>query len=183
MTDKYTKGVTIGAEKEEENTRVEDFTREETKAQVLMNEDDYIRGLIAAADFSNVDTQRIEIVRDGRTYFAFNIRPLRAEEYDKCRRDHTKYVRNRSLGMRVPEETNRTKYQSAIIYEATVKEDRDKLWDNKKVWDSLVAKSLPIARGLDVIEYALKAGEKDKIIEAIDHLSGYDENIEEVAKN
>lgn len=36
--------------------------------------------------------------------------------------------------------------------------------------------------GLDVIEYCLKAGEKDKIIECIDSLSGFEENIEEVAK-
>ena len=37
--------------------------------------------------------------------------------------------------------------------------------------------------GLDVIEYSLKAGEKDKILEAIDKLSGYESNLEEVAKN
>ena len=37
--------------------------------------------------------------------------------------------------------------------------------------------------GLDVIEYTLKAGEKDRIIDAIDTLSGYESNIEEVAKN
>lgn len=37
--------------------------------------------------------------------------------------------------------------------------------------------------GLDVIEYSLKAGEKDKVLEAIDKLSGYDDNLEEVAKN
>ena len=37
--------------------------------------------------------------------------------------------------------------------------------------------------GLDVIEYCLKAGEKDKILEAIDKLSGYETDLEEVAKN
>ena len=37
--------------------------------------------------------------------------------------------------------------------------------------------------GLDVIEYTLKAGEKDRIIDEIDTLSGYESNIEEVAKN
>ena len=31
--------------------------------------------------------------------------------------------------------------------------------------------------------YTLKAGEKDRIIDAIDTLSGYESNIEEVAKN
>ena len=44
------------------------------------------------------------------------------------------------------------------------------------VWDI-------IANALDVIEATLKAGEKDKIIDVIDEISGYDSNIEEVAKN
>ena len=37
--------------------------------------------------------------------------------------------------------------------------------------------------GLDVIEYSLKAGEKDRVLEVIDEISGYDSNLEEVAKN
>ena len=45
------------------------------------------------------------------------------------------------------------------------------------------AKDFQIMNGLDVIEYTLKAGEKDRIIDAIDTLSGYESNIEEVAKN
>ena len=93
-------------------------------------------------------------------------------------------VRNKQLGMKLPEDTDRVKYQSAIIYEATVDEDKAKLWDNRKVWDVLNAKKDRIMNGLDVIEYSLKAGEKDKVLEAIDKLSGYDsDNLEEVAKN
>lgn len=53
-----------------------------------------------------------------------------------------------------------------------------------KLWDALNDKGCQIMNGLDVIEYTLKSGEKDKIIEAIDKLSGYDSNnLEEVAKN
>ena len=86
--------------------------------------------------------------------------------------------------MKMPEDTNRVKYQSAIIYQATVDEDRDKLWDNHKVWDAINSRKDRIMNGLDVIECALKAGEKDKILEAIDKLIGYDDdNLEEVAKN
>lgn len=36
---------------------------------------------------------------------------------------------------------------------------------------------------LDVIEYSLKAGEKDEVIDCIDKLSGYNDNLEEVIKN
>lgn len=170
----------------EENIRDEEFSAEETKAQIRMNEDDMIQGLIEAAGFGSDESERqkIEIARGGKVFFAFSIRPLGSEEYEKCRKKHTKYVRNRQLGMKMPEDTNRVKYQSAIIYQATIEEDRDKLWDNKKVWDALNNKGFQIMNSLDVIEYALKAGEKDKIIEAIDKLSGYeDSNLEEVSKN
>lgn len=95
----------------------------------------------------------------------------------------TKYVRNKQLGIKMPEDTDRIKYQSAIIHKATIAEDREKLWDNKKVWQALESKGFQIMSGLDVIEYTLKAGEKDRIIDAIDTLSGYESNIEEVAKN
>ena len=108
---------------------------------------------------------------------------LGSEEYDKCRKKFTKYVRNKQLGIKMPEDTDRIKYQSAIIHKATIAEDREKLWDNKKVWQALESKGFQIMSGLDVIEYTLKAGEKDRIIDAIDTLSGYESNIEEVAKN
>lgn len=156
---------------------------EDTKALIRANEEDFIQGLIDASEFVSEETQRIEIIREGRLFFAFRIRPLGSEEYEKCKKKHTKYVRNKQLGMKVPDETNRVKYQSEIIYAATVDEDREKLWDNRKVWDALNAKKDRIMNGLDVIEYTLKAGEKDRILEAIDTLSGYGDNLEEVAKN
>lgn len=156
---------------------------EETKAIIRANEEDFIQGLIAAADFAEEETQRIEIIREGRLYFAFHIRPLSSEEYEKCRKKHTKFVRNKRLGTKMPEDTDTIKYHSAIIYEATVDSDKEKLWDNRKVWNALNAKKDRIMNGLDVIEYTLKAGEKDKILEAIDKLSGYESNLEEVAKN
>ncbi|MDE6518460.1 MAG: hypothetical protein K2L18_11560 [Acetatifactor sp.] len=188
MSEEYTKGVTIGEGKATEEmaqaeVREYETDAEETKTLIRANEEDFIQGLIDAAEFVSEETQRIEIIRDGRLFFAFNIRPLSSQEYEKCKKRHTKYVRNKQLGMKLPEDTDKIKYQSAIIYEATVEEYKKKLWDNHKVWDALNAKKDRIMNGLDVIEYSLKAGEKDKILEAIDKLSGYDDNLEEVAKN
>lgn len=192
MSKNFTKGVTIGendmanetTQKVEEQEVTEyETSEEETKALIRANEDDFIQGLIEAAEFASEETQRIEIIREGRLYFAFHIRPLSSQEYEKCKKKYTKYVRNKQFGMKLPEDTDRIKYQSAIIYEATVEEDRKNLWDNRKVWNALNAKKDRIMNGLDVIEYSLKAGEKDKVLEAIDKLSGYDDNLEEVAKN
>lgn len=181
MSKEFIKGVEI---KEETNNEVvKEFSEEETKQQVRSNEEDFIQGLLEATGYANAEKKRIEIIRDKKLLFAFTIRPLGAEEYEKCRKKHTKYVRNRQLGIKMPDETNRVKYQSALIYTATVDEDKAKLWDNKKVWDALISKEYQVMNGLDVIEFALKAGEKDKIIETIDELSGYDNDLEEVAKN
>lgn len=192
MSKEFTKGATSVTEQtpvtetnvvREENIRDEEFTEEETAMQIRANEDDFINGLISASDFTTEEKQKIEIVREGKLYFAFNIRPLCSEEYEKCKKKHTKYVRNKAIGMKLPEDTDRVKYQSALIYQATINEDREKLWDNKKVWKALIDKGLQIMNGLDVIEYSLKAGEKDRIIECIDSLSGYESNLEEVIKN
>jgi len=188
MSKEFVKGVTTGEgktalENTEQEVREYETDAEDTKTLIRAKEEDFIQGLIDAAEFVSEETQRVEIIREGRLYFAFNIRPLSSQEYEKCKKKHTKYVRNKQLGMKLPEDTDRIKYQSALIYEATVDEDREKLWDNRKVWDALNAKKDRIMNGLDVIEYTLKAGEKDKILEAIDKLSGYDDNLEEVAKN
>lgn len=167
---------------EQQLTEVE-LTEEEAKSHIRMHEEDFIQGLIEAAGFAKDETQKIEIARNGKLLYAFSIRPLSEEEYDRCKKKHTKYVRNKQFGMKLPEETNSVKYRAAIIYTATVDEDREKLWDNKKVWEALREKDLQIMNGLDVIEYCLKAGEKDKVLECIDTLSGYEANLEEVAKN
>lgn len=194
MSKEFNRGIRIGQASEErdavqaaeqpEAIGVYETGEEDTKALLLANEEDFIQGLIDAAGFVSEETQRIEIVREGRLFFAFRIRPLSSEEYEKCRRKHTKYVRNKQLGMKMAEDTDRVKYQSALIYEATVEEDRKNLWDNRKVWNALNATKDRIMNGLDVIEYSLKAGEKDRILEAIDKLSGYESNnLEEVVKN
>ena len=163
--------------------READFTEEETREQMRIHEEDFIQGLIDAADYAEDETKRIEIARGGKVCFAFSIRPLSEEEYNKCKKSNTRYVRSRQFGMRLPEETDSAKYRSSLIYQATVEEDRKNLWDNKRVWEALREKGLQIVRGIDVIEYTLKAGEKDKVLEAVDKLSGYEETMEEVIKN
>ncbi len=192
--EKFKPGISMNpTEQEPDSTDADtekvEFTKEQTANQMRMHEEDFLQGLIDAASYTTEERKIIEIARkdpgtgDSRVYFCFTIRPLSEEEYDRCKKKHTKYVRNRSLGMKMPEDTNAVKYRDALIYQATVEEDRAKLWDNKKVWEVLRNKGLQIMNGLDVIEYSLKAGEKDAIIDEIDKLSGYGSNLEEVVKN
>lgn len=96
----------------------------------------------------------------------------------------TKYVRNKQIGVKFAEETDNAKFRSSLIYHATVEEDRNKLWDNKQVWNGLIAQGHQIVTALDVIEAVLLGGEKDRIIDEINKMSGFNsENIEEVENN
>lgn len=100
-----------------------------------------------------------------------------AEEEKK----YTKYVRNKQIGIKFAEETDTAKFRSSLIYHATVEEDRIKLWDNQQVWEGLRKQGVLVVTALDVIEAVLLGGEKDRVIDEINKLSGFDsENLEEV---
>ena len=165
-----------------EKSKIEEIelTEEENRGQLRTFEDDILKGLLAAANFKaeedNIHT--IEIARNGVVLFKFRIRPLSEEEYQACKEKYTKYVRNKQLGIKFPEHTDTVRYRSALIYQATVDEDRAKIWDNKSAW-----KALNVLNGVDLIDKALLAGEKDAVLELIDKISGYSVTAEETAKN
>lgn len=194
MSNEVKKSVMIGTQPKNDegiSTVVEDkeFSPEESANQLMAKEEDFLQGLVKAANYKDDEEQsaKIEIIRpDGNTgkkklLFEFHVTGLSEREYIKCKNKWTKYVRNKNLGITMPEKTDNARYRAAIIYEATIPKDREKLWDNKKVWQALRAQDKQIVTGLDVIEECLKAGEKDSVIDVIDRLSGYDDNIEEVA--
>jgi hypothetical protein len=157
-----------------------DLTEEESKAQLRTYEGDILKGLLAAADFREDEESLvpIEIARGGTVLFTFRIRPLSEEEYNRCKEKNTKYVRNKQLGIKFPEDTNATRYRSQLIYEATVEEDRAKVWDNKEAWR---APKINVTNGIDMIDKVLRAGEKDAVLNKIDDISGYSSTLEEVA--
>ena len=96
-------------------------------------------------------------------------------------KSNTKYVRNKQIGIKFAEETDTAKFRSSLIYHATVEEDRIKLWDNQQVWEGLRKQGVLVVTALDVIEAVLLGGEKDRVIDEINKLSGFDsENLEEV---
>ena len=172
----------MATRKTAENIRVDDVGVEDEATQGLMRsyENDILGGLLAAANYRDDEDEvlPIEIVRNGVTLLKFSIRPLSEEEYTKCREKHTKYVRNKHLGIKVPEETDTAAYRSALIYEATVEADRAAVWDNKEAW-----KQLDVLSGSQLIGRVLKPGEKDAILAKLDEISGYSSELEETAKN
>ena len=71
---------TPNIENEELKTTEIDMTEAEAdevlKADMAANEVDYLAGLLNAAEDAEDETKKIEIVRNGKTYFAFSIHSL-----------------------------------------------------------------------------------------------------------
>lgn len=147
------------------------MTPEEKQEYLRRNEGDILSGLLEAAGYKDCEdeTYPVEIIRGGRVLFSFRIRPLSELEYSKCREKHTKYTRNRAMGnVRVVDKADATGYRSELIYQATVPEDREKVWNNQAAW-----KALNVVTGIDLIDKVLKAGEKDRLCDRVDEISGY----------
>ena len=161
---------------------IEEASNEKPSEEELKEyEGDIFHALVDAANYQNDEDEiyTIRVIRQKTIMFTFRVRPLSEEQYNRCREKNTKYVRNKRIGVKVPETTNTVRYRSAIIYEATVPEDRKKIWDNKQAWESL-----NVASGIDAIDKILKSGEKDEIIAKIDAISGFDDSeLEETTNN
>lgn len=101
------------------------------------------------------------------------------------RKKYTKYTKNRRQGIRVADELDMPKYRASVIYNSTTEEDKAKLWDNPAVKKGLEAKGICIINALDVIDAVLLPGEKDRIMEIIDDVNGFnnEEVKAETAKN
>lgn len=144
--------------------------------ELLAVEEDFLQGLLDAANDQAEEVVKIEVVRGNKKYFEFGIRPLNETQFLDARKQATTYVKARSMGgVRVPESVNSAKFHSLLIYRATVDKDRKKLWDNKKAWETL-----NVLNGPDLIDKVLKAGEKDSIIEKLEEISGYNYDDDEV---
>ena len=80
-----------------------ELTEEEKRETILANEDDYLEGLLAAADNAANDTKKIEIIRNERKYFSFSIHSLTDEMLKDIRKKIHKNIQRiaaRASGLR-----------------------------------------------------------------------------------
>lgn len=143
---------------------------EEDKSVWRMSEDDLLDALFAAADFINTeDAQKnIEIERNGRVFFTFRVKPLSEADWTRIRKANTKRIKNKATGLPMNGDFDIVRYRSQVIYEATVAEDRMKLWDNKRLWNKY-----NLVTGIDAVDILLLAGEKQAVFDVIDDMNGY----------
>jgi len=145
-----------------------------TPEELRFSEDELLKAL---TEQEHLDvTETIEVNFANRVTFQFRIRPLSEREWNTCRERNTKYKKNRRLGgMKVVDDTDTVGYHSLLIYTATVDEDKEKLWNNKKLW-----KAVGALTGTDMVDKLIPyAGKKQQIVERIERLSGYDDESED----
>lgn len=143
---------------------------------------DLVKSLLEAADYKEDESsrQKIEIKRDGKFLFEFTIRPLSEDEVLQIRKASAKYARN-PAGKNLPKietEVNWPQFKSRKIYEATIDEDREKIWDNPAI-----KKKFDLFEGWEAVDILLPGGWKNAVSDAIDQLSGYDVDLTDYAKN
>lgn len=145
-----------------------------TPEELLFSEDELLKAL---TDQEHLEvTETIEVNFANKVTFSFRIRALSEREWNTCRERNTKYKKNRRLGgMKVVDDTDTVGYHSLLIYTATVDEDKEKLWNNKKLW-----KAVGALTGTDMVDKLIPyAGKKQQIVERIERLSGYDDESED----
>lgn len=155
---------------------------DEMRADILEKEDDLLEGLLAAANFAHDDAliKEMRVVREGRLYFKFRIRPLSDEEATIARKNNTRYYDNpRGANLpKLPGETNEDALVREIIYRATVEEDRAKTWDHPAF-----KANKNIANGMDAIGLLLLPGEIEFVHNTISKISGYGKAMENALVN
>lgn len=162
----------------ENQVDVNEEEQELTPEDYLADEEDILASLLDAANDKNQETAIIEVARKGRVYFRFRIRGLTEEEYETCLKKASEYTMNKRTRVRVREDINVSKFHSLLIYTATIDEDRKKIWDNKEAW-----KQMDVLSAHQLIDKVLLVGEKEKIVEKIEEISGYGVDLEEELKN
>jgi hypothetical protein len=148
--------------------------------EILMKESDILAGLLSMGmEKANRGLfRKMQIKRDGVLKFEFRVRPISEEESQQCHRNATKYAKTKPGQPRIPLETNPALFRSYIIYTATADEDRAKVWDNPKALEAF-----NLLQGVDMVDHVLLAGEKSRVLEAIDAISGFALEAEETGKN
>ena len=153
-----------------------------TAAQELLDVDelttkedefDIIEGFLKAVEDIAETSLELEIRRNKKLFFKFSIHPITADDMRTAQKKATTYIpdpRSRKLP-KIEKDRNKAVYQSYLIYLATCKEDKEKLWDNP----DLKAK-FGVMEGFELIALGLKSGEIDSVLDKIDEISGFDGN-------
>ena len=161
-----------------------------SQEEVMMTQEELINGLLAASDFDKDENliTPVEIRRAGQLFFNFHVTPLSEKELMRLRKLSCPKFKSKTVKNHFEYGDPRLdEFRSRKIYAATTPEDRAKLWDNPQAKAGLIAKGKTIMESWEIIDAVLMAGEKSKVAELIDKISGFTDDepleLEEYAKN
>lgn len=134
-------------------------------------EGDIVDALLEAAEYKLHREQRTVVIkRGGKNLFSFRVEGLTEDQWRTCRRNN---LRRHGRG----EELDGARFLSQAIYMATIDEDKH-IWNNREVWEKIGA-----VTGSDVVNAILLPGEKSRIGEVLEELSGYNDDLDDLIKN
>lgn len=142
----------------------------DTEAMTTEKEFDLVSGFLKAAEMITEQTQNIDITYGDKLLFSFSVHAVTANDIKRARKKATSYMPN-PVNKKMPaieKDVDKVIYQSYLIYLATVDADRSKLWDNP----DFKAK-FNVMEGYELIDKVLPSGVKQRVLDAIDTLSGY----------
>lgn len=165
-----------------------DLTGLETATNRKDAEYDLTEALLKAAEFRNSDdaVTAVDIKRGKKIAFTVRVRPISDNEARLARKKATTLMDN-PQGKKFPKiekSFDSTKFNSHLIYTATVEEDKKKIWGNTKLMDKF-----DILDPVDSIDVLLSVGEKLELVDVIMDISGMNKGgddeatDEEYAKN
>lgn len=149
-----------------------------SKEEMLAVEETALRdisGVLEAMD-TIVKYEPFKVMRNGKQLFSFRVRGLDDGETENCRTEATKFVKSKRLGgVTMPADFNTAKYNSLLIVQATHPEDKEFLWGNKEL-----QKKAKVLAPWQVVDKVLLSGEKGRVIELIEQLSGEEGTVEAI---
>ena len=167
-----------------ENEKMEEKTVDTTGVPANVEEQEYdlLESLLMAAEDNEALTP-VRIERNGVYRFTVHVHAISENDKAAANKAASSYMVN-PAGKHLPKikkDTNEALYRSYLIYFATSDEDKKKIWGQKKVKDKY-----NLMHDAETIDYLLKSGEKDAMLDLIADLSGFGSNsisTEEFAKN
>ena len=128
---------------------------------------------VALRPDANEKLVSIQIPRGDKMSINFKIGSINTDQLQKCYRQNTK-----NRGLRT-EEVQWSRLNAQILFEATVEEDRTRLWQNKKLW-----KTWNLTNGVECVRKLLTDAEIEAVVKEITDLGGRNESyLDDIIKN
>ena len=136
---------------------------------------DLVTALLEATEYETDEDNitETEIKRNGKFFFSFSLHPLSEPTVRQARKAATKYMKN-PQGKNLPpieKEFDSSKFNSQLIYLATVPEDQKTIWSNKAVMEKY-----DLMEPWESVDKLLTVGEKRRVADLVISISGLDDD-------